>query len=427
MVPLVGTPMPATPDLVMRSGDLKRALVDFVHQPRFAHALRQALQRRFGKGKRIVADEVEITNFVDSFILQHRLPDGRTAVEHFVVEHPELPEEERAMLLGWRDVVEGIFEIQRREGDALIVTNLVDEMTYSVRSNMGPSVLGPLRGGAFLLARLVPIGDEWLLSGMASMFPETDRAAAYSAAAEVATRQPRLVLRNPEKLAQAWELQRQERGYFIRFFGSDLVVLPGRELDERMREYAHFRTYVLRDAEGKSAADRARSTYGVEPTAPDLHLPEDLRQMETVGVMCDEVDGLHFLSNFGVLEEAFANPELVAKGRHRQAVLGYLRAKSIPPSALRRLAERDTERASRVFERVLRQSGFAWERDGEALLRRYKVSYFEQPALPAVTPLSGPLARATMGASAGEDLAGPRRRPTGRLARKAKRTSDRGR
>src|SRR5262245_63522272 len=88
-----------------------------------------------------------------------------TVVEHFVAEHPQLPEEERAMLLGWRDVVEGIFRVQRRDGDALVAINLVDDLTYRVRSNRGPAALGSMRRGMFLITRLVPIGGEWLLSG----------------------------------------------------------------------------------------------------------------------------------------------------------------------------------------------------------------------------------------------------------------------
>jgi hypothetical protein len=69
------------------------------------------------------------------------------------------------MLLGWREVVEGIFRVQRRDRDALVAVNLVDELTYRVRSNRGPAALASMRRGMFLIARLVPIGEEWLLSG----------------------------------------------------------------------------------------------------------------------------------------------------------------------------------------------------------------------------------------------------------------------
>ena len=64
------------------------------------------------------------------------------------------------MLLGWRDVLEGLFEIGMRDGPALRVVNLIDEMAYRVRSNVGPSVFDAMRRGDFMAARLVPIGDE---------------------------------------------------------------------------------------------------------------------------------------------------------------------------------------------------------------------------------------------------------------------------
>jgi hypothetical protein len=39
------------------------------------------------------------------------------------------------MLLGWRDVVEGVFEIRDRAGNAITAVNLIDELTYRIRAN----------------------------------------------------------------------------------------------------------------------------------------------------------------------------------------------------------------------------------------------------------------------------------------------------
>lgn len=105
--------LPADPELIERSGDLKREVPDFALGRRFRRELRRATDERFGAAARI--DEGDYGDFLDSFILQHRLPDGRTMVEHFVHAHPELPAAERSMLLGWGDVVEGVFAVERRE------------------------------------------------------------------------------------------------------------------------------------------------------------------------------------------------------------------------------------------------------------------------------------------------------------------------
>jgi hypothetical protein len=155
--------MPASPHLIERSGDLKRDLVLFAQSSRFRRALLTARMATFGD--RPPDDEAAVGNFLDEFLLQYRLPDGRTVVDHFVDSHPKLPEAERAMLLGWKDVVEGVFRVERREGDALVVLNLIDELTYRVYSNMGPGVFSRMPEGSFLVTRIVPVEDVWVLSG----------------------------------------------------------------------------------------------------------------------------------------------------------------------------------------------------------------------------------------------------------------------
>ena len=48
---------------------------------------------------------------------------------------------DREMLLGWRDPVEGIFEIRSRDRDAIVLLNLIDDLEYRTYSNMGPAAL----------------------------------------------------------------------------------------------------------------------------------------------------------------------------------------------------------------------------------------------------------------------------------------------
>lgn len=405
--------MPASTELIERSGDLKGELLEYAIGRRFARAYRQAQERRFGRAP--VVEEAELINFLDWFALQERLPGGGTVVEHFVTDHPELTEEERALLLGWRDVVEGIFEVQRRDGEALVVVNLVDELTYRVRSNMGPAIFRQMPRRSFIATRLVPIADEWLLSGMTSVLPAASRAEVYRSTGEFAAQHPELVFRNPEKLALARQLQQEEHRNFIAFFGADLVVLPGHEVAERMRAYGHFRNYQVLDEQGKSAADRSLEAYGVAPPELDFPAPAEFSEAETIGLLSDEVEGHAFLINFAVFEETFANPALAANREHRQAVLGYLHEPSVSPLPFRRLAERDPEQASQVFRRVLKEPGFSWERDGEMLLRRHKASFFARPMLPSITPVSEMQTRAQLAAPET-----PRPRPDYRPTRRGK-------
>lgn len=411
--------MPVRSDLVARSGDLKAILVDFAESRRFARHRIKALDQYLPDG--LAESEAELANAIDQFLFKYKLPDGRTVVEAFVDEYLDLTDEERALLLGWRDVVEGVFQVDRRDGDALLLVNLIDELTYRVHSNMGAAALSRMKKGSFLITRLVPIEDEWLLSGVSRIFPASFRNDVYRATAELAAQNPTLVFRNPEKLEQGWELQRKDRRSFVDFFGTDLVVLPGREVEERMRAYTHYRMHEVRDGDGKSAAERSRDLYGSEPAELDLHLPSYLTEAETVGVIYDEIEGMVFLRNFGLVEEAFADPETLRDRRHSDAVLDYLEDSSIPPVALRRPAERSPERASQVFARLLKRRDFSWERDGEALLRQHKAEHFERPPLPSTAPLSARLAQAKLSRPASGTPAARHHQPSKRSKRRAKR------
>jgi hypothetical protein len=388
---MVGTSRADVDILVARSAELKWELLEFSRRPRFDRAFQEAMAAA-GVGP-VVTDEQRLTMVIDHFLLQFRLRNGRTVVEEFVAARPDLPEAEREMLLSWRDVVEGVFEVRRRDGAALVLENLIDELTYRVRSNTGTAVFRQMPRRSYVITRLVPVGDEWLISGATSVFPARYRAELHRAAAEQAVRSPELGFRNPDKLARAWELQRADRDRFIRFFGSDLVVLAGEEINDRLRA---FREFCHREI-----------TAGLAGRVPDpiveFGVDSELAEAESVALIYDEEGGLGYYAEFGVVEEAFADPSLLRRRLFRERVLDYLDDDSVPPHVFRRLAARDAARASAVFRTLLRRPGFDWARDGEALLRERKKPYFVRPPRPSTSvigqrllphlPLAGPPAR----------------------------------
>ena len=278
-----------------------------------------------------------------------------------------------------------------RDGEAIIAVNLIDELTYRVYSNAGPVALASMEPGCFMIARIVPIGVGWMLSGAQQTFDASQRAALLQVAAGLAAEYPRLVFRNPDKVTQGWELARKQRAIFIEFFGSDLIVVPGPEVASRMNGFLTW--YTRRVLE---EADSAASSLDADVAArtPAFSVPGDLASAPTVALACDETEGLMFLANFALVREAFENPGLAADSEHRQAVLGYLKADSISALPFRRLAGADTARASQLFQHLLKEPSFSWERDGEALLRKHKPWCFGAEPQPPVTPLSSELAKA---------------------------------
>jgi hypothetical protein len=225
-----------------------------------------------------------------------------------------------------------------------------------------------------------------MLSGPTSVLRPAEWDVAYRLAFEMSMHTPEAVYRNPEKLAKAWEIQRADRQRFIGFFGTDLVVVPGDQAQERLNEFYEFcRDQVLRTTPGA-----ARRGGGV--AAPVVELPLDLVESGTVALIYDEEDGLGFYAEFGLVEAAFADPDLVRRRRYREQVLSYLHDDSVEPMVLRRLADRDPDKASVLFRRLLKRPRFDWARDGEELLRAAKAAHFARVPRPRVSPLSERLA-----------------------------------
>ncbi len=368
--------------LVERSADLKARLLDYARHPRFDRYTRQALRERFGDV--VVGKEEDLVNFFDWFILQYRFTDGATLVDRFLKAHPGIPRHERDFMSGWKDVVDGVFEVESRDGAVLCTVGVVDDLPYRIRTNAGGQIFDRMPPGSFLITRVVPVGEDWLLSGSTQTMPAESADLVLSAAAQMATAAPHAVFRNPEHLARGWEQHRAERAAFIEFFGADLVVLTTAEASTRMREYFRHRNQrLVKDPEDLAHAQEFIPDFGLD------ELPEDV---ETVAVIYDEFDGLSITFDFALAEAAFADPALLDRRRHREVVTGLLQDEDCTLIPLQRLAQRDAQKADQVFQRITGRRAFSWQKDGEALLRKYKPGLVDREPAPCVTVIGDRLA-----------------------------------
>ena len=385
-------------DLLGRAADLKGELVAFAQEARFARRL-DALLSDAGDPLGYL-DEAEAVRVIDHFALQHRLSDGRTVVERFVAQRrPKLSTDEREMVLGWRDVVEGCFEVRRLDRAAVELHNLLDDLVYRVYSNIGRAAFAQLRKGMFVLCRVVPIHpavDAWLISGHLNVFPKSAGREIAPVAARTLAGHPELLHRNPVMLERAWQVQAEHRAEFIAQVGSDLVVLPPVEARETVREhYRRVRDRAVAKLDRK-AAKRATNTG---PTPEDLGwLSDELMDADSVALIYDEVEGLSIFRDFGRLDALFADPAPARDRTNLARLREWLHDESVTPLAFRRLVERHPDGADPVFRALLRKPGFSWSRDGESLLRRHKKSFFDEEPRPSISIVGERLAELLRGA-----------------------------
>lgn len=389
-----GAGEPSLTDLIERSAELKEKLVAFAQSARFDRWLTPLLLDAAGPARQL--DEGEAIRITDHFTLRYRLPDGLTVVDRFVAGRKDLTAADREMLLGWRDPVEGIFEVQRKDGDAVVLLNLVDDLQYRTYSNIGRAAFRGVSKGGFLHTCLVPVrsaGGVWLVSGAMAYYPRSSATDIAQAALELATRQPELVFRNPQKLEQGWQWMREDLAAFVEFCGGDELVLPPAEAEDLLNAYYRHR---------QEAAVTAQPGRARRSRLPDLDLPffefsEELADSDTIGVIYDPVDGLNFYADYGMLRDLFADPARRGRGRSQDLLRTYLREESITPLPIRRLAAAHPETADEVFRRLLRKTGFTWSEHGETLLRRHKPWYYENEPLPGVSVIGDRLSRLAAG------------------------------
>ncbi|MET8154876.1 hypothetical protein ABZT47_00805 [Sphaerisporangium sp. NPDC005289] len=316
-------------------------------------------------------DEDEFTTVLESFMFTKRLKSGRTVVESFA---ERFSGEKRALLLSWTDYVVGVFESKEWHGDdGFVAVNHVDELTYLIRSNMGPKGIKPFIPGSVMVGGILPIGDEWMLSGTSTLFSPVDAPAALEAVRDFQMANPKMVFRNPGKLARAREMQARQRDSFIDLFGGDLIVVPSDKVEERMLAlYRH--DYERAGSQGGPWTDPGLPSFGFD--ADDV-----------LGVIYDEEDGLGMYRDFDVAQEVFADPALIIRRRYREVIKAYLRGDDVTPVPLRRLAAQDPAKTDQLFRKLLKKPDFLCERDGEALLREHKPGWFASPPLPTIIPV----------------------------------------
>jgi hypothetical protein len=214
-----------------------------------------------------------------------------------------------------------------------------------------------------------------------SVYPSSARGEMLAMAARHALSNPEAAFRNPVKLAEARKMVAEQHEVFVELFGADLVVVPGTDVPGKVGEFdRHWSGRV--DPDG-------------EPQEPvPLDLPDDLLDAASVAIHFVAGEGISFYPDYHLLEEVFGNPALLARRRYRDTLADFLYDPDTSPEPLRQFAARDPAKASKVFARLLKDKGFSWEADGEALLGELKPSYFDGTLLPRTVVLSEPLSKA---------------------------------
>lgn len=347
--------------------------MDFV-QDRFVQEIRTRT-REIADNPRHPNDE-DVLLATDDVIHGSRLRDGRHLIELFV-EEVDLTADDAEIVLGWRDAFFGMFRLGARNLDVVTTTNLVDDLEYRLFATQdSPAVRAALSPGGYLVSRVVPVQDLWMVSGGQRVIPRRLKRLAFGMAAEFAQNEPSVFFRNPKNLEKARAMDRKQSERFVEMFGAQWIVGTPDEVERRWREF------MTRDLPDRESASRLAAT---------MVLPRQVRGAKTVGLIADPEEGIYFLVDFGVFLDALHDPESARKRKTRKVVLGYLEEDSVSPAIFDLIARHRPEQLNQMFAVALGRPGFEWNRDGKAVLAAHNPEFLAAPRFPSSLPMSDEL------------------------------------
>src|SRR5262249_32898158 len=121
-------------------------------------------------------DEFEEMLILDWFIFDWMDESGSGVIDRFLASHESLDNEQQEMIVDWGSSIHNIFEIIDAGDDQLILKELDDGTTLTVRGGIAATYEPNVEPGRFLMARLLPVRGSFHFSGPQLVLPDREAA-----------------------------------------------------------------------------------------------------------------------------------------------------------------------------------------------------------------------------------------------------------
>lgn len=298
-------------------------------------------------------DEHEAESVLDWFLFDWFDENGDSVIDYYLDAHPDLDEPDGEMLLDWLDSINSVFEIRSIGKFSVDLKELDSGDAYTVKISIERA---PFKRGQFLIARLLPLGDDLIFSGLQFVMPDRESALAW-----LEMRRAFDAFDSPEAVERA---RREQCSAFCDLFGCDELTVPSGKLNATLERFQRYLLTERRDPEtGMTPAERFQKELGQELSVPDLPpLPEPVAGAGEVTILCDEFDGIVLLPDFTRFKRVFETDE---PDRHaadwKELVWTYIKNPDIPIVAFERVAEEFPLRVEKVLRTLIGDKDFSLE------------------------------------------------------------------
>lgn len=313
----------------------------------------------------------------DKFLLLGHTQSGQRVLEHIATKAKNFSSLEKEILREWRQkAVNSIFEILAAGNNYLELLDMVAEVKYKVYLNreISPREFFPdLEIGAFISTTIAPTQKIWFFSGNQLIIPKYKEREIFEKIIQGSYAHPRSIYRNnPEKLNTAFRLQKEQYDFFVEFFGTNEVIVPGNMIRQKETEY--YQAW--------------HKKKGPPWKPPQFPIIPEIEEAESVGILMDEKEGLHFAIDYAPFKNLFFNPDNLPPD-WQSLLYGYLEDEGIPAFAFERMKDRYPE----GFKKILKTAGVLEDKknfdpieDFEMIMDRYKPEWRE--TYPSIHPVN---------------------------------------
>jgi hypothetical protein len=348
-----------------RAEFLKHELMNFVTLGQLQEEYKRQHKMFFEMAAEV--DEREAESMLDWFLFDWFDVNGEGVINHFLRANEDLSEQDQEILLDWEDSLDSVFEIRSLNKNSLRLKDLGEEDNFTVITST-PLDQTPFKRGQFIAARLLPLGDRFIFSGLQFIMPDRE-----SALEAVEMRRALDALNSPEAIEHA---QREQCSAFCELYGCDELTVASDELNSTLQRFQQYVFAERRDPEtGMTPAEKFQAEFGRELSVPDMPpLPDLLSNAGNVTILCDDFDGIVLLPDYNRFKSVFetSNPDKAAPG-WEEMVWNYIKDPDIPIVAFEKVAEKYPKRVEAVLRKLIGNKDFSIEHLYAALL------HYKQP------------------------------------------------
>lgn len=327
---------------------------------------------------------------------------GETPLETFIQHHPQLSPMEQQLIRGWTDAIVSLFEITEvlENGDYQLC-NWLTQRSYQVHlGHVSPEIQARLQPQEICLVQIAPFtSDRWMVLTKPVLLGRLGKPKLAVAIGNFRQCYRRYLYSDaPDLLEESWRSVEQQYHASQEFFGSAIVTLPGRQLNQRLKAFQdHLSDQQLQkaqvsadeivedaisDAEDtltETENQQLKTAKASKMVIPPMELPPNLQQAEEVTMLTHPRWGQCFLASYAPLERYLQSGKGYSIEQATQSLKKLLNDPAVPVFVFHHLAEKYPSALQALFQQTLEQPSFTLAQLDEYL---YTLGKSLEPELP---------------------------------------------